>query len=101
MVKIYFKVVYATPKSLNSSFNLLRVKLFPNKFHRQLENMDSLFVNDFYEVIRFPLATGIIHANSDYLRVTKILLIVSKANSKLQIGNCWFYIIWDWIILDM
>ncbi|KAG4074593.1 hypothetical protein HA402_004464 [Bradysia odoriphaga] len=25
------------------------VKMFPNKFHRQLENMDSLFVNDFYE----------------------------------------------------
>lgn len=24
-------------------------KLFPNKFHRQLENVDSLFVNDFYE----------------------------------------------------
>ncbi len=24
--------------------------MFPDKFHRQLENMDSLFVNDFYEV---------------------------------------------------
>lgn len=26
-------------------------KLFPIQFHRQLENADSLYVNDFYEVI--------------------------------------------------
>lgn len=25
------------------------VKMFPQMFHRQLENLDSLFVNDFYE----------------------------------------------------
>lgn len=26
-------------------------KLFPTQFHRQLENQDSLYVNDFYEVL--------------------------------------------------
>lgn len=48
------------------------VKMFPNKFHRQLENMDSLFVNDFYEVIiEFFLTTCHAYKNDYYQRVTK------------------------------
>lgn len=46
-------------------------KLFPYQFHRKLENKDSLFVNDFYQVCRWCLSfrNNLIYFNNHILKI--------------------------------
>lgn len=67
------------------------IKLFPNQFTRQLENRDSLFVNDFYEVSKL-LCTHIFGSfNLFFFKGDKN--ITQRLNAELKHAD------WDLLIL--